>query len=298
MYIEVDEGLPEHPKSNRLCALLKNPLAWAYVIKLWRWCCKYAKDGDLSKFEDTEIEYGIGWSGKSGQLLEAMKTAGFVDAERRVHDWMNHQGRAIERMDAAAERKKTWRLSRVPAQAAAQDGTVNGQSVDADAAQDGTRTPRRTAGVPSLTKSNQDKPSQKQKPSRACARGAAAPSEPAPELPGCTVTRAAFTATLAAASSGRYVDSPPPTGCVFKLDKPRARPDAIALATKIGTWLAAGGDGYKASIDGRNLADLDAWIAQAEAWDGHPVAANGQRGESAPTPAAHRTLAIPTRPTS
>lgn len=96
--------------------------------------------------------------------------------------------------------------------------------------------------------------------------------EPPPELPGCTVTRAEVTAAIAAASAGRYVDSPPPVGCVFKLDPLRARPDALAVARRIGEWLAAGGDAWRGTLDGRHLADLDAWAAQAQAWDGGPVA--------------------------
>lgn len=278
MYIEVDEGLPEHPKSNRLCALLKNPLAWAYVIKLWRWCCKYAKDGDLSKFKDAEIEYGIGWAGESGVLAGALRTAGFIEAAgdvTRVHDWMSHQGRALQRMDAASERKRQWRLSR---------------GVDADATQDGTRTPRGTAGVPNLTK-----------PSLTKSKELAA-AEPPPlallstEPPQQGATRQAVLEAIATGSEGRFKASKPTKGGTFKLDALRKRTDALDLAHRIGEWLAAGGDAWKGSVDGRNIGpDLDAWVAQAESWDGGPVAAKPQP-PPAPTHQSFRVLPKLTRP--
>jgi hypothetical protein len=34
-----------------------------------------------------------------------------------------------------------------------------------------------------------------------------------------------------------------------------------------GAWLKAGGDAYKATLDGRDLRDLPSWIANAEKWD-------------------------------
>jgi hypothetical protein len=116
MWLEVDEDLPEHPKSLRLCAALMNPLGWAYVIKLWRWCCKYAPDGDLTEFGAEEIEYGLGWTLDAGKLYAALKTARFIedteDGRVLVHDWMEHQGRAIKKMEKDAKRKRLSRRAR------------------------------------------------------------------------------------------------------------------------------------------------------------------------------------------
>lgn len=113
MWLEVDEDLPEHPKSLRLCAALMNPLGWAYVIKLWRWCCKFAPTGDLSDFSAEELEIGLGWTLDAGKLYAALKTAGFIentgDGGVVVHDWMDHQGRALKKMDNDRKRMKKMR---------------------------------------------------------------------------------------------------------------------------------------------------------------------------------------------
>lgn len=94
---------------------------------------------------------------------------------------------------------------------------------------------------------------------------------PAEALDLVTVTRAAATAMLAGASGGRYIDTPPEVGAVFRLDAARkAHPDG-AIFARIGQWLAAGGDGWRGQLDGRNLGDLPAWIGQAQAWNGRPI---------------------------
>jgi hypothetical protein len=37
MYLEIDEGYFEHPKTMDLCGRMQNALAWAYPIALWKW---------------------------------------------------------------------------------------------------------------------------------------------------------------------------------------------------------------------------------------------------------------------
>jgi hypothetical protein len=83
--------------------------------------------------------------------------------------------------------------------------------------------------------------------------------------------RQAYLDAIATASSGRFIGSKPTKGGTFKLDAARKRPSALDEAKRIGQWLAAGGDWRAAKgqrLDGRNIgSDLDAWIAQSEAWD-------------------------------
>lgn len=113
MYIEVDEDFPSHPKSVRLCSALGNPIAWAYMIKLWAWARKYQKDGDLSAYEPAEIESAIGWIGESGRLFAAAVRAGFIDdgdGIRALHNWMVRSGGGIKRAEDEAIRKRLWRL--------------------------------------------------------------------------------------------------------------------------------------------------------------------------------------------
>jgi len=119
MYLEFDENFPDHPKSVRLCSALQHPVAWAYMAKLWCWARKYQKDGDLTGYEPSEIEFAIGWTLADGKFYAAAVRAGFIDEERdssgtvtarRLHNWMKRSGGAIKRMEDEATRKRTFRL--------------------------------------------------------------------------------------------------------------------------------------------------------------------------------------------
>lgn len=71
---------------------------------------------------------------------------------------------------------------------------------------------------------------------------------------------------IAAASAGRFKPSLPTRGGMFKLDRLRHRPDALAVCGAIGKWLADGGDAWRGKLDGRAIGDsLDAWVAHAAA---------------------------------
>lgn len=119
MYLEIDEDMPSHPKSTRLCAALQNGVAWAYMIKLWSWARKYQKDGDLSAYDPAEIEFAVGWSIADGKFYAAAVKVGFIDettdgagnvTSRRLHNWMKRTGGAIRRMEAESAAKREWRL--------------------------------------------------------------------------------------------------------------------------------------------------------------------------------------------
>ena len=115
----VDESFPEHPKTLRFCGLMRSDLAWAYLVKLWRWAMKYAKDGDLSRFEPGELELAVGFYGEAGTCYAAMVHSGFIDPEpRRIHDWMEHNGKWVAKADRDKVRKsdlragKSWEVLR------------------------------------------------------------------------------------------------------------------------------------------------------------------------------------------
>lgn len=123
-------------------------------------------------------------------------------------------------------------------------------------------------------------------------RAPKAPRDEALDL--LTINRADARARIAAASNGRYLDTPPPMPAPLLLDKHRSASPDGALFTRIGQWLAAGGDGYKTTLDGRNLKDIDAWAAQAKAWDGRPIgkpAAFSARPEPRANPDSARPIA-------
>lgn len=110
-----------------------------------------------------------------------------------------------------------------------------------------------------------------------------------PEKP--TLTRPDALAAIATASGGLFVASQPSKGGVFKLDKLRKLPDAVARLERIGRWLAAGGDWRTAKgqkLDGRHVGELDAWDAQAQAWTPGTAPAAPARASPASPPSHER----------
>jgi hypothetical protein len=151
MYLEIDEDFPTHPKSMRIGVLLGNPVAWAYVQKLWVFACKYQKDGDLSAYSPEEIEGFVGWPAADGKFYAAAVKVGFIDERegdggRWLHNWKTRQGRWLDKMEADRRRKAD---SRAPVQR-----TSSGQGAD--------KTPpvHRTDPVPHLTSPDLTKPNQ------------------------------------------------------------------------------------------------------------------------------------------
>jgi hypothetical protein len=112
--IDTDENLPEHPKTLRLCGLLNNPVGWAYLWKLWRWCARYQPDGDLSDYSPGEIELAVGWTSMDGRFYAAAVKAGFIDRDESgkgawVHNWHRRQGAGLIRMEIDRTRKALGR---------------------------------------------------------------------------------------------------------------------------------------------------------------------------------------------
>lgn len=113
MFVAVDEDLEDHPKTVSLCEQLSDDLAWAYLIRLWRWTMKYAKDGDLSRYRPSQIERAVRWQGESGALVQALVASGFIDAEpMRIHDWEKHNGRWVAKAERDKERLAQRRLQK------------------------------------------------------------------------------------------------------------------------------------------------------------------------------------------
>lgn len=104
-------------------------------------------------------------------------------------------------------------------------------------------------------------------------------------MPPGAPTREQAEAAIEAASGGRYVAGGRQTGGTFKLDKARREHPDGAIFSRVGKWLAAGGDAWRGKLDGRALADLDAWIAQAKAWDGTSPVERGPPPRRGRTPA-------------
>lgn len=85
-WIKLYNNLPEHPKSDRLAALLDDRRAWTYVVQLWLWASRVAPDGDLSGISDDMIAHRAGWQGDATLFAQALRTTGFL-VKSYLHDF-------------------------------------------------------------------------------------------------------------------------------------------------------------------------------------------------------------------
>ena len=127
-WLESHQSLRDHPKKDRLAELLFNgstPIdvadfaASGLLHYLWYWALDYAHDGDLSKFTDRQVAKGCRWNGDATLLLQSLIEAGFVDADRQIHDWDEYAGRLLAKRMSEKERVRNWRDARYA------DGTRN-----------------------------------------------------------------------------------------------------------------------------------------------------------------------------
>lgn len=112
-FVAVPLNLRRHPKAARLCRRLQNPLAWAYVVDMWAWAMEYAPDGDLTKFGAEVIEEALGWTLDAGVLYAALRECGWIDdtedGSTVIHDWEEHQGKWLAKMEANKKRLRKFR---------------------------------------------------------------------------------------------------------------------------------------------------------------------------------------------
>jgi hypothetical protein len=117
MYLEIDEGYFEHPKTLDLCARLQDPNACVYPLRLWKWACRSAKSGKLGKISAFAIEKAVDYEPRDGKCFAALCSTpdrgGFIDLSEdgtaEIHDWMSYTGGAIARMDAKVKANKDRR---------------------------------------------------------------------------------------------------------------------------------------------------------------------------------------------
>jgi hypothetical protein len=113
-WIESHTTLREHPKTKRLCRLLgiNRREAIGLLHFLWWWAIDFAPEGDLSDFSDEDIADSIDWVCDAQQLIVSLTQAGFVDKDRRIHDWDEFAEKWIARRRANSERMRVARADR------------------------------------------------------------------------------------------------------------------------------------------------------------------------------------------
>lgn len=114
-WIRIDASLPTHRKSIELGEELRSPTAWAHLVQLWGWAAANATGGTIKgRAPERVIEVAAGWRGKKGRFVTAAINAGFIDVviagqEYALHDWQEHNGKALQRADDAAKRMRDHR---------------------------------------------------------------------------------------------------------------------------------------------------------------------------------------------
>jgi len=119
MYIESHAEIKDHPKTKKLARLLriKKREAIGLLHMLWWWGLAYAySDGDISRFEDSDIDDAVEWDGEPEAVAQALRAAGWIEPDGRLHDWQEYGGKLQQKLFSDRERKRLQRkTAEVPA---------------------------------------------------------------------------------------------------------------------------------------------------------------------------------------
>lgn len=132
-WIESHESLPSHPKTKRMCRLLKiTPVvAVGHLHFFWWWAMNHAQDGLLDKYSSDDIADACAWDGDPELFFNVLIHSGFVertDDGHYIHDWYDYAGKLIALRQKDAERKRNSRGKKVESEGNPEDvpGTSEG----------------------------------------------------------------------------------------------------------------------------------------------------------------------------
>ena len=97
---------PDHPKTVRLCARLRDPNAGMYVVRLLSYCARFAPDGRIPK---DLLEHAAGWGKMPGRLGELLVECGFVELDGDayvVHGWEERNGAHVRKRERDAKKPR------------------------------------------------------------------------------------------------------------------------------------------------------------------------------------------------
>ena len=113
-WIQVYSNLPSHPKTATLAQELKltssvtspTVIASGLLVGIWTWAIQNAYDGDLSKCSPAVIADACRWKKKPETLIAALRKAGFLDDDMRLHDWEEYAVLMIDSEDNRREKTR------------------------------------------------------------------------------------------------------------------------------------------------------------------------------------------------
>jgi hypothetical protein len=120
-WIQVYSNLITHPKTFRLADALKltskdttpNVVAAGLLVSLWTWAIQNAYSGDLSACSDRAISEAARYKKNPGAFVKALTDAGWLDPDRKLHDWDEYAHLLMEKEDSrkakTRERVKRYR---------------------------------------------------------------------------------------------------------------------------------------------------------------------------------------------
>lgn len=103
-YVQLDADYWDHPKTLHLVALM-GPRGETVPLKMWSWAARFKKSG---VFDSTlQLAQACRYRGKPDQLQDALRTAGFLDADGlTIHDWKERTGAGIAMYEREKERQR------------------------------------------------------------------------------------------------------------------------------------------------------------------------------------------------
>lgn len=101
MFAQIHHSILSHRKTRRLKRLLRlgrDRDVLGILTKLWLTALIEAEDGSLSGFDPVDIATALEWDDDPDVLVSSLIDSGFLepsDDGLRVHDWLNHTGKAL-----------------------------------------------------------------------------------------------------------------------------------------------------------------------------------------------------------
>jgi len=95
-------AVPDHPKFADLKARLNRPkyVALGCLEAIWHFAGRFTPQGNIGKYTDHAIEAWVEWDGAPGELIDALRGAGWIDTDPvhrlLVHDWAQHADKATK----------------------------------------------------------------------------------------------------------------------------------------------------------------------------------------------------------
>lgn len=111
-WFELDTDFSESPKVRALAARLREPLADAYVARLYAYCYRHARDRFDAEVAAELIEEACRWRGRRGTLVDALHAVDVLEREAGkvvVHGVKDRLGPHLSKRLGDAERQKRRR---------------------------------------------------------------------------------------------------------------------------------------------------------------------------------------------